>query len=331
MKRISTTLTIFAMSVITLFVAACNNRDPETEYEKLSTMVYTSPQDGIDAAQKYLDYFKDEKGCRKTAVSDILKAYTQMYEVLGNQPQDFSDFIEATKLNQEMSKSRYEGVRETWKNLYKVACDNRDPGADYDSLCKAVYTNPQAGINACYGYLNIFDGNDGCRKTEVSIILTEFQSMDSLFRTPQRSFKDYMTATAGLNQIMPVSPYECVRETWKKLYQEGEDRFLQPLLDQIDEHKFDEYFQRQVKQKCQEEYPLYKCESVDRLEIGDPIIKPDGKTKECTAKYRGHLNQNVRFTNFSKEPEIEIRGEIKVDESGNYSFKTVLWGFTKKP
>ena len=331
MKRISTTLTIFAMSVITLFVAACNNRDPETEYEELATTVYTSPQEGMDAAQEYLDYFEGEKGCRKTAVSDILKAYTLMYEVFGNQPLDFSDFIAARKLNQEMSKSRYKGVKETWNNLYKVARDNRDPEADYETICKTVYPNPQAGINACYGYQDIFDGKDDSRKTEVSIILTEFQSMDSLFRTPQRSFKDYMTATAVLNQRMSVSPYECVRETWKKLYQEGEDRFLQPLLDQIDEHKFDEYFQHQVKQKCQEEYPLYNCESVDRLEIGNPIIKPDGKTKECTAKYRGHLNQNVRFTNFSKEPEIEIRGEIKVDESGNYSFKTVLWGFTKKP
>ena len=181
MKRISTTLTILAMSVVTLFVAACNNRDPETEYEELATTVYTSPQEGIDAAQEYLDYFEGEKGCRKTAVSDILKAYTQMYEVLESQPQDFSDFIAATKLNEELSKSRYKGVKETWNNLYKVACDNRDPEADYETLCKAVYPNPQAGINACNGYLNIFDGNDGCRKTEVSMILTEFESMDSLF------------------------------------------------------------------------------------------------------------------------------------------------------
>ena len=127
MKRISTTLTIFAMSVITLFVAACNNRDPETEYEELATTVYTSPQEGMDAAQEYLDYFEGEKGCRKTAVSDILKAYTLMYEVFGNQPLDFSDFIAARKLNQEMSKSRYKGVKETWNNLYKVARDNRDP------------------------------------------------------------------------------------------------------------------------------------------------------------------------------------------------------------
>lgn len=329
MKRISTTIIILAMSVVTLFVAACNNREPETEYKELSTTVFTSPQDGIDAAQEYLDYFEGEKGCRKTAVSDILKAYTQMYEVLGNQPFDFSDFIAATKLNQEMSKSRYEGVRETWKNLYEEARDNRDPEADFETLCKTVFPNPQAGINACNGYIDIFDGNDGCRKTDVSIILTEFESMDNLIRTSQRNYKDYMTATAALNQNMSVSPYECVRETWKKLYQEGKNRFLQPLLDQIDEHKFDEYFQQKVVQLCDQRYRSWDGKSVDRLEISSPIIKPDGVTKECSGKYRVHEVQ--RGTRRQDEAEIEVRGEVRVAETGEYTYTIVSYVFTKEP
>lgn len=329
MKRINTTLTFFVISVVTLFVAACNNRDPETEYEELATTVYTSPQEGMDAAQEYLDYFEGEKGCRKTAVSDILKAYTLMYEVLGNQPLDFSDFIAARKLNQEMSKSRYKGVKETWNNLYKVARDNRDPESDYETMCKTVYPNPQAGINACYGYQDIFDGKDDSRKTEVSMILTEFESMDSLFRTPQRSFKDYMTATAALNQILLVSPYECVRETWKKLYQEGKDRFLIPMLDQIDEHRFDEYFQQKVVQLCDQRYRSWDGKSVDRLEISSPIIKPDGVTKECSGKYRVHEVQ--RGTRRQDEAEIEVRGEVRVAETGEYTYTIVSYVFTKEP
>ena len=210
-----------------------------------------------------------------------------------------------------------------------MACDNRNPEADYESLCKTVYPNPQAGINACNGYLGIFDGKDGCKETDVSIILTDFKSMDSLFGSPQRSYKEYMIATAALNQKMSVSPYECVRETWKKLYQEGKERFLKPLLDQIDEHKFDEYFRQEVARLCNQRYKTWRSQSVDRLEISTPIVKPDVETKECRGKYRVHTVQ--RGTHRPDIAEIEIRGEIKVAETGNYSYTIVGYDFTKEP
>jgi len=110
---------ILFLMFFALFVSSCDQRDPQVEYEILRETVYSSPQEGIEATQEYLDYFSGKKGARITAVSEMRNQYKKMNGFFSNTFSSYCDFIkQSKKINQDLSRSTYEGVRRLWKDLY---------------------------------------------------------------------------------------------------------------------------------------------------------------------------------------------------------------------
>ena len=119
MKYINTLTGLFLLALMTMSAAACDNRDPQAEYEALSAAVYPYPRNGIDAAQEYIDHFYKKGGARINEVSDIRHQYRLMADFFAETYSDYGHFLRESKtLDRELSGSVYEGVRNTWKNLY---------------------------------------------------------------------------------------------------------------------------------------------------------------------------------------------------------------------
>lgn len=111
---------LFSASLLAVILAsACDQRDPQAEYEQLRDAVYSSPKTGMDVAQEYIDHFHSKKGNRVAEVSEIRDEYHLMDNFFSNTFRSYPEFMSQAKgLNDRLSLSNYEGVRNTWKNLY---------------------------------------------------------------------------------------------------------------------------------------------------------------------------------------------------------------------
>ena len=139
MKKISFACLLAAVIFTALTFAGCDQRDPQAEYEVLSETVYPNPQSGIDAAQEYIDHFSNKSGNRVTEVSDIRHQYRLMDDFLSNYFSSYSEFLnKASEIDDELRQSNYQGVRETWKNLYTKE-QNRLVGPIMDSITDQTF------------------------------------------------------------------------------------------------------------------------------------------------------------------------------------------------
>jgi hypothetical protein len=100
-------------------ISACDRRDPQAEFESLRIAVFPTPKAGLDVAQEYIDHFHSRKGNRVTEVSEIRDQYRSMEGFFSKTFRSYPEFMrEAETLDRSLSSCNYEGVRNTWKNLY---------------------------------------------------------------------------------------------------------------------------------------------------------------------------------------------------------------------
>lgn len=211
-------------------------------------------------------------------------------------------------------------------------CNRRDPQAEYESLCSMFFTDPLAGFNKAKEYLDYFYGETGCRTKEVTDIKNKYKEMSDFFTNHSINYSDFMVESADINREMSVCPYEGIQKTWRGLYEKEKRRLIRPLIEQITEQKFDEFFQEQIKKVCNQRYDNLSIQSVDRLDISSPVIKADGVTKECNGRYCVHaVKRYLSIAKSPKEVEVDVKGEIRVDETGGFNTKLVSYTITKEP
>ena len=100
-------------------VFACDQRDPQAEYEALRDAVFSDPRDGMDIAEEYINHFRSRKGSRGTEVSEIYDYYRSMHDFFSGSYRTYPEFMsESRPLDVSLSYCNYEGVRNTWNNLY---------------------------------------------------------------------------------------------------------------------------------------------------------------------------------------------------------------------
>ena len=118
--------TILVLSLI--LIASCKTADPEAEYDVLCSEVFALPEEGINAANDYLNNFQDDDKAHNAEVKEILDQYNKMYYIyytafkqdsLG----EYTD--EEIRIIHELASSIYEGVRKTWSILYKEDWNRR--------------------------------------------------------------------------------------------------------------------------------------------------------------------------------------------------------------
>ena len=216
-----------------------------------------------------------------------------------------------------------------------VACVSRDPQAEYEALCSTVFSDPQDGLDQAQEYIDYFYGEKKARTKEVTDIRNKYKEMVGFFSMSHNSYGDFMTESDFLNLELSTSPYEGVRKTWNSLYKQTRNRLVTPLLDKINEQLFDEYFMTQANQLFDlQDYSTWVPTTTERVLINTPRVKSDGTTKECSGKYRIYCQQDILRLGVKKRndyAEIEITGEIGVDEAGGYTYKIISHNFTKEP
>lgn len=113
-------IVLFFMLPLLFATQSCENRDPFAEYEILRDTVFSSPSDGVAAAQEYINYFYNKSGARTTEVSEIRHHYRLMDGFFSGSYNSYCDFIhQGRDINRELSQSTYNGVRKTWQTLYE--------------------------------------------------------------------------------------------------------------------------------------------------------------------------------------------------------------------
>lgn len=129
------------MCCFILMTISCEQRDPLAEYEILSETVYSSPRDGEDDAQEYIDHFYKNSRARINEVSEIRNQFRQMDDFFSNSFSSYADFINQSRdLNYELSHSIHYGVRNTWFSLYGKE-RNRLLAPLMDSINESVFDN----------------------------------------------------------------------------------------------------------------------------------------------------------------------------------------------
>ena len=127
------------LMLFVLMGVSCEQRDPQAEYELMRETAYSSPREGEEVAQEYIDYFYKEKKARITEVSEIRDQYRKMDAFFANSFNSYADFLKQGKdLNNELSYSNYNGVRKVWKSLYDRE-RNRLLGPLMDSITESDF------------------------------------------------------------------------------------------------------------------------------------------------------------------------------------------------
>jgi len=117
MKRIFLyIITLLALSGL----FSCAERNAQEEFAALCVAEYEDPQKGIDVCQEYIDHFYKTEDAPIAEVSAIRQEYRRMEEFFSTKYTSLQDFNQSAQgLDAQFSKSKYEGVKNTWASLYK--------------------------------------------------------------------------------------------------------------------------------------------------------------------------------------------------------------------
>ena len=213
---------------------------------------------------------------------------------------------------------------------FLVACDQRDPQAEFEALSVAVYTHPKTGFEAAQEYIDHFYAKKESRVAEVTEIRNHYRSMDEFFSNSFRSYADFMTRSRRLNEELSQSSFPGVRNTWKNLYAQERDRLLAPLMGGITDQTFDSFFKAQIRYLCEQQYNTWNYESIDQVSLSTPAVVRDGTAKESSGTYRVHLRGSILGLRTSTAT-VSIKGLIGIDERGNVFTERTGYDFLDGP
>ena len=74
----------FLFILYLLLLCSCEQRDPQAEYELIRDTAYSSPREGEEVAQEYIDYFYKNSRAKITEVSEIRHQYRLIEGFLSN-------------------------------------------------------------------------------------------------------------------------------------------------------------------------------------------------------------------------------------------------------
>ena len=210
-----------------------------------------------------------------------------------------------------------------------TSCEQRDPQAEYELLCEAVYSSPQDGVDKAQEYIDYFYDTKGAKIAEVSEIRDSYRKIDAFFVNSFSSYADFLRNSQQINNELSYSKFNGVRELWMSLYESEKKRLLTSLLDNINGSDFDEYFQTQVGQLCNNEFNLWTVESIDQISLSTPMITEGGTLKQSKGEYRVNLRGNMFGTPGTAI--ISIEGTMGPDENGEITFNRTSYSFLRRP
>ena len=214
--------------------------------------------------------------------------------------------------------------------LLAASCEQRDPQAEYELLRETIYSSPHDGEVAAQEYIDYFYNKKKARITEVSEIRNQYRQMDGFFSNSFGSYADFISKSRELNNELSYSNYEGVRKLWQSLYERERNRLLGPLMDSITETDFNTFFQSQVRLLCENEFNVWKVESIDQISLSTPTLINGGTAKKSYGEYRVHL-RGALLGIATPTARVSIEGTIGPDESGTVIPNRTGYQFLEKP
>jgi len=111
---------LFLLFAVVLTSCDMQKRDPQAEFLALRDAVFSTPQEGRDKVQEYIDYFYEKDGARIDEARELRRGYRKMCDFFSQSFDSYEVFLkESRQINEDLSNSNFEGVRKLWQTLYE--------------------------------------------------------------------------------------------------------------------------------------------------------------------------------------------------------------------
>lgn len=120
MKKVSNRWEYLLFLLIPFFLIACEQRDPEIEFQKILDTPYTNVKEGIKALDDYIDYFSGKSNTHIEEIYKMRREYSFMEELFNGSYSDYAQFMEAIGQAKDKGEdSEFASVREVWRQLFQ--------------------------------------------------------------------------------------------------------------------------------------------------------------------------------------------------------------------
>lgn len=208
--------------------------------------------------------------------------------------------------------------------------EKRDAQLEYEQLRDIWYSSPREGESAAQEYIDYFHNKNAPRINDVYEIRSQYRKMDDFFSKSFENYATFMSESRELNAELSRSNYSGVRQLWKNLYEEEQNRLIESVLDNITASNFDSFFRSEIRKICENEFYTWEIESIDQVSLSTPTPINGKIGKEASGQYRIHLRGAVLGLRTS-EAILSIEGAIGISDTGSFNYIRTGYHFLEKP
>ena len=203
--------------------------------------------------------------------------------------------------------------------FFLLACEQRDPEAEFQKLLDTPYTNIKEGLKALETLLT------GCgnKKNDKNVI--------KVGASPTPHAEILNVVKDKLKDKGEDSEFASVREVWRQLFSKKKHSLLDPGLEKLDKNSFVEYMTENAKELCKDGTILMKPDVCDVVEMGEPQLTEDGFSKTCEGTFRVHLKSKLVGGLFQSTAQIKLKGMIVGDSIPTFQYKLVGYEILEAP
>ena len=214
--------------------------------------------------------------------------------------------------------------------FFLLACEQRDPEAEFQKLVDTPYTNIKEGIKALDDYIDHFKGKATQHIEEAYKMRSQYSAMDELFSGSFRDYAHFMEVVDQTKEKGEDSQFASVREVWRQLFVKKKHSLLDPGLEKLDKNSFVDYMTENAKELCKDGTILLKSDVCDIVEMGEPQLTEDGFSKTCEGTFRVHLKDPLVGL-LQSTALIKLKGEIVGDCVPSFQYRLAGYEILEAP
>lgn len=146
--------------------------------------------------------------------------------------------------------------------FFTLSCEEkRNAQQEYEILRETRYSSPNDGEAAAQEYIDYFHNKNAPRINDVYEIRAQYRKMDEFFSKSFENYATFMSESRELNAELSNSNYSGVRQLWKNLYEEEQNRLIESVLENITASDFDSFFRSEIRKICENEFYLKSADN----------------------------------------------------------------------
>ena len=212
-------------------------------------------------------------------------------------------------------------------SIFLIACEQRDPEAEFQKILDTPYYNVKEGIIVLDDYINYFSQKSSPHMEEVYKMRREYNAMEKLFNDSYQDYVHFMEVINLTQHKGEDSEFASVREVWRQLFNKKKHTLLDPDLEKLDKKDFIQYMSEDAKKMCNK-HTSY----VDKvfmtpveclvLEMCEPQLTEDGFSKTCEGTFK--VNSEGKLLGvFDSTAKIKLKGMIVGDSIPSFQYRLI--------